>query len=144
MKPIHFKEANHVLTAPTGMTAEQCGDLPVFAYETKEGWPVLLSNWSLSDEDLQRIQEKKSIWLQLVTQNMPPVALFIDSPFEEVAQPSNEVKPNYKFSDEHGRHVTVLQIIGEWCVVQNNTSDRPYILEKEFVQAIFNESKEGE
>lgn len=30
MRPTNFKEANKTLTAPQGMTNDQCGDLPVF------------------------------------------------------------------------------------------------------------------
>lgn len=52
---------------------------------------------------------------------------------------SGSLPPDYHFSNEHGKEVTVLTIKGEWCMVSEEGKKTPYVLPLEFIMAI----KEG-
>lgn len=77
-----FEESNRVYTAP------DCQDLPAWLGiipdepGQKEGRPYVVSCWTLSDEELQRLLYTKQIWLFVNAINPPPVALSIDHPFK--------------------------------------------------------------
>lgn len=82
MNPINFEQSNRTYVKPESMTDEQCGSLPVFVGVDTEQFPFILSKWELSDEELDQINETKAVWLNVVSTEMPPVALFVQNPFE--------------------------------------------------------------
>lgn len=81
MLPTSFEQSNFVFTKPADMTDEECGDLPVWKGTATDGFPVIISLWKLSKEDLEEIQKTGSIWLSITGQGMPPVSLFTENPF---------------------------------------------------------------
>ena len=70
------------------MTDEQCSDLCVWKGQAPvddQGtmYPVIISCWQLSKEDLDEIQKTGKIWLSITGNGMPPVSVFTENPFEE-------------------------------------------------------------
>lgn len=86
MLPTTFEGFNFVYTKPKDWTDEQCGDLPVFKGQTRDGFPCIISCWKLSKEDLKEIQKTRSIYLNIIGQGMPPVLLFTENPFVDIPQ----------------------------------------------------------
>lgn len=84
MLPKDFEQANIRFTKPKNMTDEQCGDLMVYKGIDPNGMPVLISKWQPSKEDIEAINNGEGIWLQIVSEVMPPVAVFTESPFIEL------------------------------------------------------------
>jgi len=83
MIPVDFPNRNFVYTKPANMTDEQCSDLPVFKGESSDGFPVIISCWRFSKEDMEEIQRTGCIYLSITGHGMPPVSLFTESPFVE-------------------------------------------------------------
>lgn len=81
MNPINFEQSNRTYVKPESMTDEQCGSLSVFVGVDTDQFPFILSKWELSDEELDQINETKAVWLNVVSTEMPPVALFVQNPF---------------------------------------------------------------
>jgi hypothetical protein len=81
MLPVDFPERNFVYGKPLGWTDEQCSDLPVFKGNTTDGFPVIISCWKFSKEDLEEIQRTGKIYLSITSDGMPPVSLFTENPF---------------------------------------------------------------
>jgi hypothetical protein len=86
MLPTTFKESNFTFLKPADMTDEQCSSLPVWRGptapdETGAQFPVIISCWKFSPEDLEEIQKTGHIWLSITGNGMPPVALFTEHPF---------------------------------------------------------------
>lgn len=82
MLPTAFNGSNFVFTKPKDMTDEQCMDLPVFKGKDSEGFPIIISCWKFSKEDLDEIQKTGEIYLSITGYGMPPVSLFTENPFE--------------------------------------------------------------
>lgn len=81
MLPTTFPQSNFVFTKPKDMTDEQCMSLPVCNTKDQEGFPVIISCWKLSKEDLETINKTGEIWLSITGRGMPPVSLFTENPF---------------------------------------------------------------
>ena len=64
------------------MTDEQCGDLPVFKGRDSLGYPVIISCWKLSKEDIEDIQRTGEIYLTITGEVMPPVSLQTEDPWQ--------------------------------------------------------------
>lgn len=84
MIPANFPQVNMIFTKPDGLSDEECGSLPAYVGDASDGTPCIVSCWSLSPEELDQIQETGTIWLSVVGNQMPPVALFSDNPFGDV------------------------------------------------------------
>jgi hypothetical protein len=65
MKPIEFKEVNKVFAKDQ----PEYNPLPCFHKDSKEG--DVVSCWQLSDEELQKVNRTKVIWLSLWSFNKP-------------------------------------------------------------------------
>lgn len=78
MTPQRFPESNATLGRPADMTSEECGPLPVCI----DG-RVVVSAWRPTPAELVRINLGEPVWLIVWGVGMPPVALTVDSPFEE-------------------------------------------------------------
>lgn len=71
MEPISFPEANRKLTTPQGMTAEECGDLPVYS----DG-QVCASCWKPTWRERLSILVHGRVWLWVWSgKTQPPVAV---------------------------------------------------------------------
>ena len=78
---VDFPEANFTFSKPSSMTDEQCGSLRVWKGKDEAGFPVIISKWSLSAEDLEEITKTGSVYLVITGQGMPPVNLRVENPF---------------------------------------------------------------
>jgi hypothetical protein len=77
MKPTPFPQANRVLTAPEGTTADECSDLHVFT----DGRHCV-SRWEPTEQERVAIAAGASIWLWVWSgQTQPPVALSVAEPW---------------------------------------------------------------
>lgn len=81
MLPTDFPERNKIFTKPKQMTDEECMELPVWKGKDTKGFPVIISKWRLSKEDLEEINRTGEIWLSITGNGMPPVNLFTEYPF---------------------------------------------------------------
>ena len=81
MMPFTFPEANKVYAKPSDMTDEQCSDLPVWVGKDNNGFPMILSCWKFSKEDLENIAKTGVMWLAITGTGMTPVSLFTENPF---------------------------------------------------------------
>jgi len=81
MIPIEFEQCNFTFTKPEGMTDEECFSLPVFKGKDAAGYPVIISCWKFSKEDLEEIQRTGCVYLTICSQGMPPVSLQTEPPF---------------------------------------------------------------
>lgn len=61
---------------------------------------------------------------------------------EQTADATNLV--GYTYENEHGEETTVLAVADEWCMVKGVWKNKPYVIEKELVVAILNETKLAE
>lgn len=81
MPSLDFPEANFTFSKPKSMTDEECLPLQVWKGNDGAGFPVIISKWSLSAEDLEEINKKGSIYLMITGTGMPPVTLMVNTPF---------------------------------------------------------------
>lgn len=83
MDAVEFKEQNLVFRKPNDMTDKQCRSLPVYKGKTDEGYPIIVSCWKLSEEDLEEVKKSGLIYLSMLSEGIQPVALSVASPFKE-------------------------------------------------------------
>lgn len=55
-----------------------------------------------------------------------------------------QLPTDYWFSNEHGNTVTVMATVGEWCMVNEEFKNKPYVLPLEFILAIYKEQIENQ
>jgi hypothetical protein len=81
MKPIKFEQSNFTWGAPRGQEDKVDG-MPAYKGTEKEtNWPVSISCWELTPEDLRRLNEGGKIWLRVYGQGHPPVSVSTENPF---------------------------------------------------------------
>ena len=78
-----FNEENGVLNTPAGMTAEECEPLSVWQGRFDNGFPVVISCWKMTAEELEEIKRTGRVWLIVMGHTMPPVQLVGTSPWKE-------------------------------------------------------------
>lgn len=79
MKPIATRHSNRVYKAPN------YGDLPAAGVITnpKTGQIGIITEWELTDAELEEIIHSKRIYLTICSTNIPPVCIQTGSPFED-------------------------------------------------------------
>lgn len=76
MIPVEFAEKNFTFGRPSGTTEDQCGSLPCYkGTESETGWPVIISAWKMSPEELEEVNKTGVIWLRIYSSGMYPVSL---------------------------------------------------------------------
>lgn len=81
MKAVKFDQVNKTYAAPEGME-DKCHDLHVhISKRIDNGNIVMVSKWELDEEDLKKINETKSLYLEILGQAHPVVAMYVESPF---------------------------------------------------------------
>lgn len=70
MKPVEFEEQNTVFVA------DGCGDLPAY-----KQMPQIISCFELDDEEIEKLNKTKKIWVSVHSVDMPPIWLGVDKPF---------------------------------------------------------------
>lgn len=76
MHPIKFEGANIDLAKPEEMTDEQCFSLPAEKNIDSQGFPYFLTAWMPNKEDLEALNAGRPLFLKVIGQGHPPVALF--------------------------------------------------------------------
>lgn len=76
MRPIKFEGANIDLAKPKDMTDEQCFTLPAEKNVDANGFDYFLTAWLPNKEDLEALQQGRPLFLKVLGQGHPPVALF--------------------------------------------------------------------
>lgn len=78
MKPIEFEGQTKVLTAPAGMTEEQCGRLAILNLDN-----TCISCWQMSWRERIKALFTGKVWLVVLSGlTQPPVYVAIDRPFK--------------------------------------------------------------
>lgn len=76
MEPTNFDESNGVLDKPRELTYDDCDPLSVLHTVTETGFPVIVSCWKPTKEELLQIVKTGRVWLMVFGEGMPPVALY--------------------------------------------------------------------
>jgi len=77
VKPVNFPTSNKELTAPPGVSTEECGSLPVY----NDG-ELSISCWEMTDEEFATLKKTKRVWLWVWAGfSQPPVAVDVADPF---------------------------------------------------------------
>lgn len=76
MHPVDFKGTNIVLSKPEDMTDEQCLPLKAMKAATEDGLPYFVTGWKPNKDDLDVLNAGGILYLQVVGNGFPPVALF--------------------------------------------------------------------
>ena len=79
-----FPQSNHVFDKPENMSYDECDPLCVWVGPTQDNYPVVISCWKLTKEELEEINKTGRVWLTVFGRGMPPVALTVDTPFQGV------------------------------------------------------------
>lgn len=83
MFPSTFPQSNHVFDKPAGMTDRLCEALCVFCGVNPEGFPIVVSCWKPTAEELAEINRTGRVWLMTWGRTMPPVTVLGLTPFIE-------------------------------------------------------------
>lgn len=76
-----FDESNAVLGAPPDMTVDECDALAVLLTKTPEDFPLVISCWKLTAEELAEVNRTGRVWLGILGQTMPPAWIAGVKPF---------------------------------------------------------------
>jgi len=76
MIPVDFKGANITIGKPKDMTDEECMGIRVYKSVDESGFPYFLECWQPSYEDIQAIQRGEPIWVKILGQQLPPIAIY--------------------------------------------------------------------
>lgn len=77
-----FPESNFTFNKPANMTDDQCGPLKVHKGIDGENFPIIISKWKLTDEELEQIKTTGVVYLTIYGSGMPPVSLSVQSPLQ--------------------------------------------------------------
>ncbi len=80
-----FDEENTVLGPPPGMTPDQCETISAYQGVASNGFPVFVTCWKVTQEDMEAIRRTGRVWLTILAVQMPPVMLSGASPFQPPA-----------------------------------------------------------
>lgn len=94
MQPVDFPEKNFTFNKPSSMTDDQCGSLPVHRTKDIDGFPVIISKWKLSPEELAEVARHGHVYLNIYGQGMPPVSVYADNPFTPPPTKPDENSPH--------------------------------------------------
>jgi len=81
MIPSNFDESNCVLDKPPELTVDECDCLSVFRGTDSNNFPIVISCWKLTKEELERVNKTGRIYLGVIGDTMPPVWLDGMNPF---------------------------------------------------------------
>lgn len=82
-----FDESDSVLGKPPGMTHEECSALSILRLQTQEGFPLVVSCWKLTAEELAEINKTGRVWLGIYGHTMPPAFVAGLKPFSTEQRP---------------------------------------------------------
>lgn len=71
--PASFDESNDVLGRPVDMSDDDCAPLSIYRHVPDEGFPLMISCWKFTKEELDEINRTGRIWLTVYGVGHPPV-----------------------------------------------------------------------
>jgi hypothetical protein len=81
MNAIKFEEQNFTWGAPKG-EEDKVNGMPAYkGAEAGTNWPLSISCWEPTPEDLNRLNEGGKIWLRVYGTDHPPVSISTEHPF---------------------------------------------------------------
>lgn len=75
MHPVQF-EGSFEIKKPEGMKDEECSSIWASKGVDEAGYPYFLEAWKPSYEDLQALNRGEPVYLKIVSNGLPPVAMF--------------------------------------------------------------------
>ena len=75
MQPVSFEGATEI-KKPSDMTDEQCMSIWATKGVTIDGFPYFLEAWKPSYEDLKSLNRGEPIYIQIISNGLPPIAMF--------------------------------------------------------------------
>lgn len=82
MKPKKTEHCNYTWGAPPGQENSVNAMHAYKGIEEGSGWPVTISAWVVTDEDLERIKKDRTIYLRVYGKGHPVVAMDTKNPWE--------------------------------------------------------------
>lgn len=76
MSPIDFEGTNVTYGKPSDMTDEECTPLKAYKGPDEANRPCTLTAWMPNADDMKAINAGLPIYLKIVGEGMPPVALY--------------------------------------------------------------------
>lgn len=76
MNATDFEGSNITFGKPADMTDEQCYSIKAQTGKDDSGFPYVLTAWMPNVDDLKALQEGRPLFLKIIGNGMPPVALF--------------------------------------------------------------------
>lgn len=110
MKPVNFPEQNYTFGPPPGVSENDCGNLPCYkGIEDETRWPVIISAWAPSPEELAEINRTRQVWLRVYSTGMFPISLSGISPWPKCSTPPLAL-------DDQLQHISELYEDGKDCL----------------------------
>lgn len=82
MQATNFKESNQVIGPPKGVSEDDVQSINAWAGPMPpENWPVMITCWKPSKEELQEVIDTGRVWLHVYGHVMPPVSVSGHHPF---------------------------------------------------------------
>lgn len=81
MTPAGFSESNFVMHPPADMSPDQCEPLQVWKGDLTEGGPCVISCYKLTQDEIDHLLKGGRLWLYVIGEGMPPVALSTKHPW---------------------------------------------------------------
>lgn len=81
MNPKKFEQCNKVWGAPPGQEDSVNAMHAYQGIEEGSGWPVTISAWVVRDEDLERIEKERTVYLRVYGKGHPVVSLSSENPW---------------------------------------------------------------
>src|SRR3954468_8327582 len=133
MQAIEHYNRNFTFGTAVGMTEDECHALHVQKGQLQFGpdgnkFPVILSGWRLTPEELKIIAETGIIWLSICGEGMPPVSLYAENPLFPVGMFTIMVRNHGHMATlksmttsvyvywGHAQHVAVKQLRHHWMI----------------------------
>lgn len=120
MYPVKFAEQNIIFERPYDMNDEECKPLPAFKGPDEHGFPVVISCWELTREEVDQVIGTGKIWSVVVCTQPSPMSLQTNSPFKPktVTTPTENFEPfNAEWVKEmmRWRKADLVQFLGKVC-----------------------------
>lgn len=84
MVPTSFDESNGILSRPADH--QECLALSILSATLENGTPVVISCWKLTKEELFLINKTGRVYLTVLGETMPPVALDVEKWFKPLPE----------------------------------------------------------
>lgn len=75
MIPVNFDGAVQI-GKPETMTDEQCMAIPASYGIDNDGFRYFITAWKPSKEDIEAFQRGEPVWVKVIANGLPPMALF--------------------------------------------------------------------